>query len=189
MPGGTPSPIECHVFKKAHGFVILGERLILTGDEALRRISLVNNEMANLLRDVQRKNRALDESEERYRTAIEHSNDGVALVRGDRHVYVNRRFLDMFGYDTPEGIIGEVTYVTVHPDDRERVMEYNRLRQQGLPAPSQYEFRGDQEGRHLIFRRRVGSGNGLPGGGVLPGLSQRYNRPETRGRDDQETPR
>jgi len=38
----------------------------------------------------------LMESEERYRTAIEHSNDGVALVRGGRHIYVNQKFLETF---------------------------------------------------------------------------------------------
>ncbi len=47
--------------------------------------------------EAQRRHR---ESEERYRTAVEHSNDGFALVRGERHVYVNRKFLEIFGYDT-----------------------------------------------------------------------------------------
>ena len=45
--------------------------------------------------------KALLESEERYRIAIESSNDGVAIVKGNRHVYVNPKFLAMFGYDDP----------------------------------------------------------------------------------------
>ena len=56
----------------------------------------------------------LRESEERYRVAIENSNDGVTLVRGDRHVYVNRKFLEIFGYRTPEEVIGKTHYLTVH---------------------------------------------------------------------------
>ena len=34
---------------------------------------------------------ALAESEGRYRTVIEHSNDGIAVTTGGRHVYVNSR--------------------------------------------------------------------------------------------------
>ena len=33
--------------------------------------------------------KALMESEERYRTAIEHSNDGVSIIQGNKHLYVN----------------------------------------------------------------------------------------------------
>ena len=45
---------------------------------------------------------ALEESENRYRQAIESSNDGVAIVQDGRHLYVNRKFLDMFGYGPNE---------------------------------------------------------------------------------------
>ncbi len=94
--------------------------------------------------------KALAESEERYRIAIEHSNDGVAIVKGDRHVYVNQRFLTMFGYDDPEEALGAQFFVMVHPDDHERVMEINRKRQEGKPVLSRYEFKGVRKDGTLI---------------------------------------
>jgi PAS domain S-box-containing protein len=101
--------------------------------------------MYGVWRDIKERKQAeaqLKESEERYRTAIESSHDGVALMRGDRHVYVNQRFLDIFGYDRPDQLLGKDHSPTVHPDDRERVRAYNRARQSGQPAPSSYEFTG-----------------------------------------------
>ncbi len=61
---------------------------------------------------------ALAESEERYRTVIEHSNDGIALVRGGTLEYVNPRFVAMFGYDSPDELVGKPIGLHVHPDDR-----------------------------------------------------------------------
>jgi Amt family ammonium transporter len=92
--------------------------------------------------DRKRTEEKLLESEERYRMAIEHSNDGVALVSGDRHIYVNQKFLQMFGYERPDEIIGGDSFVVVHPDDRERVRDYTRRRQAGEQVPSRYTFRG-----------------------------------------------
>ena len=95
--------------------------------------------------------RRLKESEERYRAAIEHSNDGVAIARGGLHLYVNQKFLEMFGYDSPADIIGDNTRKDVHPDDRERVLEYSRRRLRGEPAPSRYEFKGIKKDGTVIF--------------------------------------
>lgn len=84
---------------------------------------------------------ALLESEERYRTAIEHSNDGVAIIQGMTHQYVNRKFVEMFGYQAPEEIIGQPVGFQVHPDDRTRVIDINERRQRGWFVPGRYEFR------------------------------------------------
>ncbi|MGD0232158.1 MAG: PAS domain S-box protein [Syntrophorhabdales bacterium] len=84
----------------------------------------------------------LRESEERYRVAIENSNDGVVLVRGNCHIYVNQRFLDIFGYSRPEEVVGKTHHLTVHPDDQERVIGYNSARQRGEAVPDSYEFKG-----------------------------------------------
>lgn len=85
---------------------------------------------------------ALKESEERYRIAIEHSNDGVAIVRKNQHVFVNKRFLAMFGYDDPSEILGASLLATIHPDDYERVVEINREKRKKGGGPLRYEFKG-----------------------------------------------
>ena len=86
--------------------------------------------------------RALAESEERYRTVIEHSNDGIAFARGGIHEYVNPRFVAMYGYDSPEEIVGKPITLIVHPDDRERVLDIHARRWKGQPVPARYEHKG-----------------------------------------------
>jgi len=93
----------------------------------------------------------LKDSEERYRTAIEHSNDGVAIVREDFHLYVNQKYLEMFGYNHREEIIGKPLSLMVHPDDRDRVMEINLKRQKGEDVPSKYEVKGIRKNGDIIY--------------------------------------
>ena len=94
---------------------------------------------------------AFAESEERYRTAIEHSNNAVSTILGDKIQYVNRRFVEIFGYDKPEDIIGKPVSLVVHPDDRDRVLAINQRRQRGEPVPSRYEFKGMTKDGRLIY--------------------------------------
>ncbi len=92
----------------------------------------------------------LRESEERYRVAIENSNDAVSMITGDTHAYVNRQYLEVFGYDTMEEVMDQPVSMMVHPEDRERVGEINRLRQLGDPVPSRYVFRGIRKNGDII---------------------------------------
>ena len=82
------------------------------------------------------------ESEDLYRTAVEHSNDGFALVKGDQHIYVNEKFLNLFGYASLDELKVDGPYGMIHPDDRERVLAYSRRRQSGKAAPERYEYKG-----------------------------------------------
>jgi two-component system cell cycle sensor histidine kinase/response regulator CckA len=95
--------------------------------------------------------KALRESEERYRTAIEHSNDGVAIDKDGVHLFVNQKFLELFGYNNPEEVIGKHLMFTIHPDDRDRVKEINRRRQRGEDVPSKYEFKGIRKDGEIIY--------------------------------------
>lgn len=94
---------------------------------------------------------SLVESEERYRIAIEHSNDGVAIVKGCYHIFVNNKFLEIFGYDSRDEILGNQIYITVHPDDREMVISINERRQKGEDVPSKYEFKGIKKDGTTVF--------------------------------------
>jgi PAS domain S-box-containing protein len=101
---------------------------------------------------------ALAESEERYRTVIEHSNDGIAIVHDGRHLFVNRRFVEMFGYTDMDEIIGEPIIRLVHPDDRERVAEINDRRKKGERVPERYEFKGVTRDGGTLRKSQPGGG-------------------------------
>lgn len=92
----------------------------------------------------------LRESEERYRATIEYSNDGVALLSDGTCIFVNRTFVEMFGYDSPDQIIGGSIAQVVHPDDRKRVVDINCTRQEGEGAPQRYEFRGIRRDGEIV---------------------------------------
>jgi len=119
-------------------------------DEHMRPVGVLG-----VTRDISERKRAelaLRESEERYRTAIESSHDGVAMVEGDELVYVNQRYVEIFGYDGPADLIGKSITSTIHPDDRDRVKEYSRLRQLGDHVPSRYECKGiRRDGKDIVL--------------------------------------
>ncbi len=91
------------------------------------------------------------ESEERYRTAIERSNDGVALVRNGRYIYVNQKFLDIFGYEKPDDIIGRYPSATAHPDDIKKIEEFGVKRQRKEVVPERYEYKAIKKDCTTIF--------------------------------------
>ncbi len=106
--------------------------------------------------DRRRAEENLLESEERYRTAIEHSNDGVVLIRDGRHIYVNRKYLDIHGYDSPDEVLGKTLAATVHPDDLARVERTNELRSRGEPSPERYELKAiKKDGSHIFIEISV----------------------------------
>jgi PAS domain S-box-containing protein len=105
-------------------------------------------------RDVTKRKAAekkLIESEERYRAAIEGSNDGVVLIRKGEVLYANRKLLEMFGYANPDDLVGQSALSVVHPDDKEMIKDYNRRRELGGPAPTQYEFKGIRKDGQTVF--------------------------------------
>ena len=112
-------------------------------------------------RDITERKRAvaaLHESEELYRVALENSSDGVALIRQGRQFFVNRRYLEIFGFDSEEGAMDCEGFVAIHPDDRGRVREMGRRRERGEVVPPKYECKGiRQDGAQLDIEISVAS--------------------------------
>ncbi len=90
---------------------------------------------------------ALKESEERYRTLVEQSFDGVFIYNGPSIIFANRRLHEMFGYVQGE-LEGTDHLLLCHPDHRKFVRERAFARLQGGEAPSRYE---------IMFQRKDGS--------------------------------
>jgi PAS domain S-box-containing protein len=106
------------------------------------------------LRDITERRKAekeLQESRELFQTLVEMSNDAITMVKGDMHIYVNPKMVEIFGYERADEITGHSVLQMVHPDDRERVVEINRRRQKGEPVPAKYVFRGIRKDGRLIF--------------------------------------
>ncbi len=94
---------------------------------------------------------ALSESEERYRVAIENSNDGITMLQGDVCRYANKQFLRMFEYDSLDEVIGKSIRPTIHSDDVEMVTDIMARRQRGEPVPSRYEFKGITKKGNILY--------------------------------------
>lgn len=65
--------------------------------------------------------RALADSEQRYRRLVEDSIDGIAVVAGDRLVFVNRALLSALGAEKPEMLLDRAIYDFIDPPDRKGV--------------------------------------------------------------------
>jgi diguanylate cyclase (GGDEF)-like protein/PAS domain S-box-containing protein len=92
--------------------------------------------------DRKRSEQGLRESEQRYRMAMENSSDALALIENGRYTYVNQPWLDMFGYESLDEVVGRHSHIMVHPKDRGRVSEYMRMRKAGQHVPPRYELLG-----------------------------------------------
>ena len=81
--------------------------------------------------------RALQRSELRYRTLVEHSQVGVYMMLEDRYTYVNQAFATMFGYSEAE-LIGADFRILVPPESRRHQEDRYQRRRDGEPSGGDY---------------------------------------------------
>jgi PAS domain S-box-containing protein/putative nucleotidyltransferase with HDIG domain len=96
-----------------------------------------------IARDITERKKAeelLRESEERFRSVVEHSHEGI-LVLDDafRIIYVNAEGTRISGYPSEE-IVGRDFREFVADASKDQVANYYILRQRGEPVPPRYEF-------------------------------------------------
>jgi diguanylate cyclase (GGDEF)-like protein/PAS domain S-box-containing protein len=87
-----------------------------------------------------RADRALRESEERFRNLIEGSIEGILIHRDWRPLFANQAFADMLGFPSPDEILkmdSIAPIIAAH--ERERLRGYRDARIRGEAAPTTYE--------------------------------------------------
>jgi PAS domain S-box-containing protein len=83
---------------------------------------------------------ALRENEKKYRTLIENSLDGIAVVQGDKVILANPALVKMFGFERDEEMIGRPFADFVSPKDRPLLAGRRTEKEVGKEVPSRYEF-------------------------------------------------
>jgi len=86
----------------------LGAQDALPADEDERLILVANRELANLEERRARRNAeiALREAEKRCQLLLESSVDAIAYVHDGMHIYANRAYLQLFGYEEADELEG-----------------------------------------------------------------------------------
>jgi PAS domain S-box-containing protein len=84
-------------------------------------------------------------SEEKYRTLVEHTLQGIVIVQDypPRIVFANPGLAEISGYSVQElqSFSPENAHILIHPDDRDLFFSRYRARLKGESPPSTYEFR------------------------------------------------
>jgi PAS domain S-box-containing protein len=106
------------------------------------------------LRQRERAEAALRESEEKYSTSVENSLTGIYIDQDGKIVFANKKFAEIYGY-AKDALIGMDSRELVHPKDRGMTDEIRTRRLKGEDVPSEYEARGlTKDGRSIWVARR-----------------------------------
>ena len=100
--------------------------------------------------DRKRAEQALRESEERFRKLIEEAPIAITVSRLGTPLYVNPKYLEMFGCASFDEI-GASLVNHFALQEQSRVAEYARLRMEGLPAPAEFESIGMRKDGSLFL--------------------------------------
>lgn len=96
------------------------------------------------VRDISRRKtaeRALAESEAKYRTVVENVNEGILVTAAGRILYANPRALALTGMEDEEAAKSRPFIEFIHPDDRDRVLDNHLRRLRGELVENYYQFR------------------------------------------------
>ncbi len=103
---------------------------------------------------------AIRESEEKYRTLVENSQDGVFIVQDSRMVFYNKAFAVMTGYNEQELVDHHISDILA-PEDAETVVSRNEARMRGEPVPVSYEFAFLHKDKTTRIRVRMHAGTAI----------------------------
>jgi len=107
---------------------------------------------------------ALKLSEERYRTLVEETLDGIFIQKGSRIIFANRPLYEMLGYKEGE-LLSMDHWLVYHPQYQELTREQARARLRGEKVISQYEVKMQRKDGSWFYAelsaKVIGVGGGL----------------------------
>jgi len=100
----------------------------------------IANELATIVENITNRRKA----GEVYRTLIDHSLQGLAIIQDERVVFANRAIGEITGYTVDEMLAASSQEVQafIHPADRTLVWDWHRARLKGEQSADHYELRG-----------------------------------------------
>jgi PAS domain S-box-containing protein len=97
----------------------------------------------------------LRESEEKYRTLVEKSTQGILIAQGPipHIVFASSAMSKILGYSVQEltSLSPQQTIGLLHPDDRDLFFERFKERLEGKPVPSKYMVRGIRKDGAIVW--------------------------------------
>lgn len=101
--------------------------VVLTSSDTLL-VLVVKRELANLSARRQRRitERSLKETEKRCQLLLDSSVDAIAYVLDGMHIYANRSYTQMFGYDDPDDLAAEPMLGLIAGKDQDSFKEFIR---------------------------------------------------------------
>ncbi|NOY99741.1 MAG: PAS domain S-box protein [Chloroflexi bacterium] len=126
-----------------------------------------------VLRDITKQvqaERALRSSETKYRELVDNSLVGIYIMQGHVLKFCNQGFADLFGYRTPDEMIGMHVQKLIAPDHWEQVDDKVRLRMSGKTDASRYEFQAVRADGSIIDVEVLGKKISYQGQPAIQGI-------------------
>jgi len=104
-------------------------------------------------RDITKRKRAeetLREAADQYRCLVEQSIAGIYIIQDGKLAYVNPRYVEIFGYDSGDELVGRDPLSLVAEIDRDISVKRIRQRLKGEPARASFTFTGVRKDGAII---------------------------------------
>jgi diguanylate cyclase (GGDEF)-like protein/PAS domain S-box-containing protein len=101
--------------------------------------------------------RALRESERKFRNFVEQSLVGLYVVQDGKIAYANQKTAELLGYDSAEQLLGTPVELLTHPDDLPLLRENHQLRLSGEVMNIRYTYRALRRDGRVIWADVHGS--------------------------------
>jgi PAS domain S-box-containing protein len=103
--------------------------------ERTAELKMTNEQLQLDITERKQAEKALRESEERYRRIVEYSPYGIAIHSEGKLVYMNLAGAKILGMENPDEIVGKMLLQIVHPDYHEITIKRVHMQEEGKVAP------------------------------------------------------